>query len=543
MDSVAANVQWPEAGGSGHKRALFLVAAGAGLLTGGVFMMCVPPPPKSDGTKTWHGEGAEEHGGFRALPRKIASWSTLTPSPSTEHIPGTNPHRPNESPRKPDTEPEPEPPQATAAGPPRGTASGPPQRAAPGPPDFASHDGGGGDGGGLAVELPSPPSSARKQRRSPRQLSLAQLSADAVGPELSSPILGPSRAPPSPPNARSVSWGSAAFDRVRQTTSRELRKAFDQMSMSQSKDLFLLDQPSATGAGGSRVLSKDDFIHVCTSQLDLDLSASEVERLFDQLDEAKSGKLNFTQFRQAVNRSSFFKTIASNYNSAIEFAVAKDYDFTRSTSAQYRHPDYVVTTDRSRDGGRSGAKKWSPTSHGEVYGPLRSIRQRLDYSYHVNYSKKRQLWQDQLISNVVVRTVQQQRPWLVFTCGAMGAGKGECTSDPHYNVISRDVSERSLVIAGYALNWLSKQGLFPLEQIVHIDPDYFKRVMPEWKSYIGCNAEQSGTLCHQESGYIQEIAQEVALNNCQNVWIDGSMRDWRWYVQMLSALYTHAGDL
>ena len=83
MDRVAETAQWPEAGGSGHKRALFLVAAGAGLLTGGVFLMCATPPPKSDDSGAWYGEGAEEDDegelGFRALSGKSASWSTLTP--------------------------------------------------------------------------------------------------------------------------------------------------------------------------------------------------------------------------------------------------------------------------------------------------------------------------------------------------------------------------------------------------------------------------------------------------------------------------------
>lgn len=38
----------------------------------------------------------------------------------------------------------------------------------------------------------------------------------------------------------------------------------------------------------------------------------------------------------------------------------------------------------------------------------------------------------------------------VYTCGPMGAGKG------------------------YALSWMSKHSFFPLEDIVHIDPDHFK---------------------------------------------------------------------
>ena len=32
---------------------------------------------------------------------------------------------------------------------------------------------------------------------------------------------------------------------------------------------------------------------------------------------------------------------------------------------------------------------------------------------------------------------------------------------------------------GYTLYWLSANGYFPLENIVHVDPDHFKRCMPE----------------------------------------------------------------
>ena len=49
---------------------------------------------------------------------------------------------------------------------------------------------------------------------------------------------------------------------------------------------------------------------------------------------------------------------------------------------------------------------------------------------------------------------------------------------------------------GHVLSWLSSQGLFPLEFIVHIDPDFFKRIMPEWEAYIAGGEEAAGTLCH-----------------------------------------------
>jgi hypothetical protein len=65
------------------------------------------------------------------------------------------------------------------------------------------------------------------------------------------------------------------------------------------------------------------------------------------------------------------------------------------------------------------------------------------------------MWQDMVIKSCLGKTEAQARPWVVYTCGPMGVGKG------------------------HVLSWLSKQGLFPLEYIVHIDPDLFKRIMPE----------------------------------------------------------------
>ena len=66
------------------------------------------------------------------------------------------------------------------------------------------------------------------------------------------------------------------------------------------------------------------------------------------------------------------------------------------------------------------------------------------------------------------------------------------------------------------MSWMSESGCFPLEQIVHVDPDHFKRIMPEWSGYIARDAEGAGTLCHRESGFIQEIAQEVAMRRAQH---------------------------
>ena len=61
---------------------------------------------------------------------------------------------------------------------------------------------------------------------------------------------------------------------------------------------------------------------------------------------------------------------------------------------------------------------------------------------------------------------------------------------------------------GYVMSWLSKCGIFPLENVVHIDSDRFKHVMPEWDGYMNDSPEPelSGTRTHLESCMIQEIA-------------------------------------
>eukprot|EP00964_Phaeocystis_antarctica_P118555 scaffold82340_cov48-Phaeocystis_antarctica.AAC.4 len=98
---------------------------------------------------------------------------------------------------------------------------------------------------------------------------------------------------------------------------------------------------------------------------------------------------------------------------------------------------------------------------------------------------------------------------------------------------------------GYVLSWMSRSGYFPLENIVHVDPDHsnpnpnptpsptltpphpnpnispaanqvdpdhFKRLMPEWSGYTA-QSERAGNFCHRESGYLQEIAQEVRASS------------------------------
>ena len=63
----------------------------------------------------------------------------------------------------------------------------------------------------------------------------------------------------------------------------------------------------------------------------------------------------------------------------------------------------------------------------------------------------------------------------------------------------------------YALAWMSKHEYFPLENIVHVDPDAFKMMMPEWTGYVEEDVSSAGTKCHMESSFMMEIAQALAI--------------------------------
>jgi len=168
----------------------------------------------------------------------------------------------------------------------------------------------------------------------------------------------------------------------------------------------------------------------------------------------------------------------------LSFPVAADYDYTTTTTENYGLPY---------------------KENSEFYGKYPHIRALSDYGWHSNYTEERQLWHDRVVDSVVTKTQAQATPWIVYTCGPMGAGKG------------------------YALQWMSDNGFFPLNNIVHIDPDHFKSVMPEWQGYTAVDTAIAGSQCHQESGYIQELAQEVAMDKSQNIWVDGSLRNGEWF--------------
>ena len=96
-------------------------------------------------------------------------------------------------------------------------------------------------------------------------------------------------------------------------------------------------------------------------------------------------------------------------------------------------------------------------------------------------------------------------PWIVFTAGAMGAGKS------------------------HTMNALVEKGRFPLKAFVRVDPDDIRHLLPEYHMYIDENPELAGKLTNKEAGFISEILTLAALQAGKNVLLDGSLRDAEWY--------------
>lgn len=218
--------------------------------------------------------------------------------------------------------------------------------------------------------------------------------------------------------------------------------------------------------------------------LQLSVRGKELERIWEKLTGRPDGCICYQDFREAVQDKKretnvILCTLIASLRAmhTFGFKIPDNYDYRKSTNDNYRSDGL------------------------EFYGDFAEIRQGLDYSYHVNYTRARQDWQDHAIRTVITRTQPQPTPWLVYTCGPMGVGKG------------------------YTLAWMSEHEFFPLENIVHVDPDAFKMMMPEWSQYVEANRDTAGTMCHRESCFMMEIAQLAAMQQGQNIWIDGSLRD------------------
>eukprot|EP00547_Thalassionema_nitzschioides_P002208 CAMPEP_0194216154 /NCGR_PEP_ID=MMETSP0156-20130528/18425_1 /TAXON_ID=33649 /ORGANISM="Thalassionema nitzschioides, Strain L26-B" /LENGTH=361 /DNA_ID=CAMNT_0038944853 /DNA_START=54 /DNA_END=1140 /DNA_ORIENTATION=- len=151
------------------------------------------------------------------------------------------------------------------------------------------------------------------------------------------------------------------------------------------------------------------------------------------------------------------------------------------------------------------------------HGKYTAIRKTLDYNYHSNYTRSRQLVQDIIIDDILRRpfirdpktgytcATTSLKPWVVFTAGPMGAGKS------------------------WTIRHLASRGDFPLEAFVKIDQDDIRRHLPEFETYIRLNPKTAGDLTRKEAGLLAEILTLVAIEKGYNVLQDGSLRNAEWY--------------
>lgn len=250
---------------------------------------------------------------------------------------------------------------------------------------------------------------------------------------------------------------------------------------------------AARTQGNESFLTQEGFIQVCREVLCIDLASLELARIYDNaVSHEGTWGLSFDIFVHTVQQRFFL----SGVRRVLRLKHPKDVELP---------PHYDLNKETC----------WNHSASADegFHGSFAAIRATRDHDYHGHYSRQRQLWQDSVLQTVVQRTPQQALPRIVFTCGAMGVGKG------------------------YALGWMSSEGIFPLENIVHIDPDHFKRVMPEWRAYIEHgkkldNPDIPGNQCHRESCYLQELAFEESLRRSQNIWVDGSLRNAEWFVKV-----------
>lgn len=158
-------------------------------------------------------------------------------------------------------------------------------------------------------------------------------------------------------------------------------------------------------------------------------------------------------------------------------------------------------------------------------GKYAKLRAALDYTYHSHYSPSRQLFQDSIIDAILNETTivdedgnmcaKPAEPWIIYTAGAMGAGKS------------------------YTIRQLATKRRFPLHSFVRIDYDAVRKHLPEFQLYIQQHPERAGEWTRKETGYIAELATQAALQRSHNVLVDGSLRDADWYRNYFRTLRRH----
>jgi Zeta toxin len=215
------------------------------------------------------------------------------------------------------------------------------------------------------------------------------------------------------------------------------------------------------------------------------------------------------------------------------------YDWTQSTVQMYKA---LAATAASSAENKKNDDNNNDESGGlllVVPAPFQRERQKLDYTYHSRLIYSRLVFQDSILDQIRngvannktitttnnstsnindadrTRRQQRQRPWLIFTAGPMGVGKG------------------------YVLAQLKQMKVLDASDYLWIDPDMIKTTLPEMAGY---DITMAATLLHAESAIMADVLFEHALSYSYDTMVDGSLRNVSYYQQLLSRIrhdYAH----
>lgn len=142
------------------------------------------------------------------------------------------------------------------------------------------------------------------------------------------------------------------------------------------------------------------------------------------------------------------------------------------------------------------------------------IKPYIDLIYHSEkYDENRQQLHQEIIDRYFENKIPNSKEHssrLIFTAGCYGAGKSN------------------------VMKYLEKHGKINLSDYVYIDQDKIRPFIPEHLSYLSENPYTTGFKTNKETSYLAEFIQKHALFNNYNVIVDGSLRDWKWYITYMS---------
>lgn len=149
-------------------------------------------------------------------------------------------------------------------------------------------------------------------------------------------------------------------------------------------------------------MSRQEFVAGLLSLKEVDISEIECERLFVVLDSAGAGFVTVEQFIEEMHRYRWLSSVVRLYHKSVHcnFETRKDYNYSLSTNENYAF--------QPPEGAARGTFQ-------EFFGAFADIRATRDYSWHGNYTRERQLWQDRAVKSCLGKTEPQARPWIIYS--------------------------------------------------------------------------------------------------------------------------------